>query len=120
MSTGMSGQNGNAFEMGKMWGELTQHMRRTEIILDRQTGVLEDTRDMLRHLLTTSHGSQQSPSATKELGTTLQDLTFLVKALYPVLLLLAAVGKKVIFPEAAPLLQEAVSLMSAIVSGGKS
>jgi hypothetical protein len=40
--------------------------------------------------------------------------------MYPVLLLLAAVGKKVIFPEAAPLLQEAVSLMSAIVSGGKS
>jgi hypothetical protein len=119
MRSGMSGQNGNAFEMGRIWGELTQHMRRTEIILDRQTGVLEDTRDMLRHLLTTSHGST-NPSAPKELGTTLQDLTHLVRAMYPVLLLLAAVGKKVIFPEAAPLLQEAVSLMSMIVSGGKS
>lgn len=111
--------NGNSFEMGRMWGELSQHMRRTEIILDRQTEVLEDIRDTQRLMLTTSHGSM-NPSAPKELGTTLQDLTHLVRAMYPVLLLLAAVGKKVIFPEAAPLLQEAISLMSAIVSGGKS
>jgi hypothetical protein len=114
----MSEHNGSTFEMGRMFGEMLQLQRQTLISIDRQTEAHEDTRDMLRHLLTTSHGST-NPSAPKELGTTLQDLTFLVKALYPVLLLLAAVGKKVIFPEAAPLIQEAVSLMSAIVSGGK-
>jgi hypothetical protein len=115
----MSEHNGSSFEMGRMFGELIQSNRQILASIDRQTEAHEDTRDMLRHLLTTSHGST-NPSAPKELGTTLQDLTHLVRAMYPVLLLLAAVGKKVIFPEAAPLLQEAVSLMSAIVSGGKS
>jgi hypothetical protein len=116
----MSEHNGSSFEMGRMFGEMLQLQRQTLISIDRQTEVLEGIQDTQRRLLTTSLGSQESHQVTKEIGTTLQDLTFLVKALYPVLLLLAAVGKKVIFPEAAPLLQEAVSLMSAIVSGGKS
>jgi hypothetical protein len=110
------GLNGNSFEMGRMFGEMLQLQRQTLIAIDRQTDTLED----IRVSLSDSTRSSKESVSRKELGTTLQDLTHLVRAMYPVLLLLAAVGKKVIFPEAAPLLQEAVSLMSMIVSGGKS
>lgn len=102
--------NGNPFEMGRLWGELQTHMRmQTDILLD-----IKDSIEGLPSRLSTAIGSGQTPSPQ---GRILPELSELIRALYPPLILLAALVGKSALPGETGLLR---AVLEAVVGGAGS
>ncbi len=102
----MAEYNGNSFEMGRMLGKLDAHMEiHTQILLDIREGIA----DLPTQIATTISTASASPSSKPRI---LSELSELIRALYPVLILCAAVLGKSTWPTALPLLREVLELMT--------
>ncbi len=102
-------QNGNSFEMGLLWGELKTHMR-------MQTDVLLEIKDSIEVLPCRISSAIATPETSKsQAGRLLPELSELIRALYPVLILLAALTGRMYLPETGVL----KAVLGAIMDGSR-
>jgi len=100
-SVGMQ-HNGNSFEMGRMLGKLDAHMElHTQILLDIREGISDLPTQIAATISPASANHSPKPRI-------LPELSELIRALYPVLILCAAVLGKSTWPTALPLLRAAL------------
>jgi hypothetical protein len=115
--------NGNPFELGRIIGQFEMHMDRQTDILERihehslahherQTSALEMIEGRLAELperisLTISSQKSQEPMSSG-----VRDLTDLMRASYPLVILLMAVFGKATFPQAVPLIRAALEALA--------
>lgn len=88
----MGEYNGNTFEMGRLWGELQTHMR-------MQTDILVEIKDSLEELPCRISSAIATPQTSSNPSPTIPEITELIRTLYPVILLLAALAVKSELPE---------------------
>lgn len=96
--------NGSSFEVGRMWGRIETHMdHQTQILLDIREGISD---------LPTQIAMTISPGSANRSHRILPELSELVRALYPVLILCAAVLGKSTWPTALPFLRAALEAVT--------
>lgn len=94
--------NGNSFEAGRMWGLLQGHMVHHGKSLERQNEILLDIKDSLNDLpsrmagMMTATPASASPIPKPRI---LPELSELIRALHPLLILMAAFVGKSALPE---------------------
>lgn len=121
----MADYNGSQFELGRLFSHLQIHMNRQTDILERmhehslvhwerQANAMEAIEQTLGLLPERIMGAMTGESQeVKPSGASLSEVTALIKALYPVLILTFAVFGKMTWPQALPVIREAmISLLS--------
>lgn len=109
--------NGSSMGLALILGELRAESRHTIQVLQQQTAILLDIKDSIEGLpsrLSTAIGSGQTPSPQ---GRILPELSELIRALYPPLILLAALVGKSALPGETGLLR---AVLEAVVGGAGS